>query len=170
VVNNHRERVTKVGRFRERVKVDLVTGVALLLVGVLYLSHAMTLSLWKETTLGPGLFPVLLGICMVVVSLLMIARATFSTVAGAASAEDSVSTRAGLIRIGFVIGALVGYSFLLDLLGFVISTFLFLAILFVVLDPTKKLSGVLYAGVVVACSYLLLVVLLKTPLPKGLLG
>lgn len=78
---------------------------------------------------GPGLVPFLLGLLLLVVSLYPMIR-FFMKKKEADVAPSEVRSQTNYRKIGFVLASLLGYLFLFEKLGFVVSTSIFLALLF----------------------------------------
>lgn len=147
---------------------DRAFAIALLLLGVAYFVEAMRLPVWKDQTVGAGLFPMLLGAGMLLVTgavlgLGIIDRASMSQ-------EAFLPPRQVLVRQASVLAALAAYILALEPAGFIISTFAFVALLSVALDPSRRISAVATAVLLVALAQVLLVSLLKMPLPRGPIG
>ena len=75
-----------------------------------------------------------------------------------------------LIRVILLTGILIVYIYLLNILGFLIDTFLLLLCLFRVMEPLAWKTVFLASVITLAVVYLLFDYFLGTPLPKGLLG
>ncbi len=149
-------------------RVDQISSAIILIIAAIYLFEASKLPIWKGTTLGPGLFPLILGMAMVAVHTLLFFKATASK-GNISVPEDMVPPRTGVITLILIIGSLVAYTLLLEFLGFILSTFAFLAVLFIALEPTKKWKSFALAGAVVAVIYALFVLVLRMQVPRGLL-
>ncbi len=152
-------------------RVDQGSSAIMALVAVVYLYEATRLPLWKGTTFGSGLFPLILGIVLLLVSLASLLKATAAKAAGdGAVASILLPPRAGARNLAWVAGSLGLYILVIDTLGFVITTFLFLSGLFIALEPERKARSVALAGGVVALTYCFFVLVFKMQLPRGLLG
>lgn len=153
-------------------RIDRVFSAVLLVLGIAYLFESAKLPLWKGTTLGPGLFPILLGIAMVAIAGTLLAATLFrpAAVEPAPSGSPFLPPRAAMGRQAWLLGTSAAYFLTLETLGFIISTFVFVAVLAIALEPARKISALLVAAFLVAASYAFLVTLLKMPLPSGLLG
>jgi hypothetical protein len=66
--------------------------------------------------------------------------------------------------------ALFAYGFLLELVGFLVTTFLFLLFLFKVPEPKGWAIPLVISGVAVIASYFIFAVWLKSAFPKGIFG
>jgi putative tricarboxylic transport membrane protein len=73
-------------------------------------------------------------------------------------------------KVIYVLSLLVVYALVLKYLGFLVSTFLLLALLFRVKATYRLLKIIILALLITAGSYLLFEVWLKVQLPKGILG
>lgn len=78
---------------------------------------------------GPGLTPFLLGLLLLPISLYLIMKSAIKKGEGDETANEGQS-RTNYGKIGLVLVALFGYSFLLERLGFLITTWVFLFLLF----------------------------------------
>ena len=113
---------------------------------------------------GPGFFPTLVAVILIILSLALI-------IAGNKKIDkrpflDKQSGR----RLLLVFLALLGYFFLLEPLGFAVTSFLFMAALFMTVAIQKWYTALLWALVTTGFAYLIFEVLLKSNLPKGVLG
>ncbi len=151
-------------------KIDQTSSLIILLIATLYLYENTKLLLWEGTTPGSGFFPMLLGIVLIVLTILLFVKVTI------AAKDDSLSrseglfpSKSGFLRLLYLIGVLIVYVLTLQLLGYVLSTLLFLCALFLAWDPKRPWSVVALTVVIVLCTYVLFVLLLEVRLPKGLL-
>lgn len=114
---------------------------------------------------GPGFFPFLLAVVLALFSLALILQNW---------AKDKIPRpfweKNSWLRplLGLVI--LISYAILLNYLGFLIATFLFLIIWMVVIEQLawKKIFAVSIATTIIL--FLIFGILLEVPLPKGLLA
>jgi putative tricarboxylic transport membrane protein len=140
---------------------DRVSGLAWLAVAIFVAVQSFALKLGTLHRPGPGFFPfwgaVVLGLLSVI---LLVSR------------PRGVSASASGVRswtLVMVAGALLGYVLLLERLGFVAVTFLFLLLLFRVGRKGWLVSG-LSALVGAGACYALFQLWLKTQLPRGPFG
>jgi putative tricarboxylic transport membrane protein len=75
-----------------------------------------------------------------------------------------------LLRVILLTAVLIVYIYLLNVLGFLIDTFLLLLCLFRVMEPLAWKTVFLASLITLVLVYLLFNTFLGTPLPKGLLG
>ena len=64
--------------------------------------------------------------------------------------------------------ALFGYGLLLEFLGFLVTTFLFLFFLFKFTAPKAWVKPLVFSGITVILSYLLFSIWLRFPFPRGI--
>lgn len=147
-----------------------VFALALLILGAAYLVEARKLPTWSEVTVGAGMFPELLGMALVAISAVWLVLDILQPRAETAAADELLPSRSAVVRQGMVLGALAVYVVALQPWGFLISTFLFVAGLSIALEPSRRISAVAVAIVLVAVAQVGLVYLLKMPLPTGPIG
>ncbi len=152
-------------------RIDQISALTLLLVAAFYGYEASRLPFWKDTTFGSGFFPLFLGLLLAVVSVLILARASLRGSADAPPTGGFLPSREGRIKLVYLVGGLVAAISILELVGFVLTSLVFLSCLFVALEPEKKwMPQLLTAAGIVAVFYVFFVLLLRTQLPRGLLG
>lgn len=119
---------------------------------------------------GPGLFPLVLGAVLGVLSLIILAGgilAKRATVHGAVRRGwRSILSKEAL----YVVLALIGFGFLLVPLGFIVTTFAVFAALLRFVTDQKWPVVVMGALVLALGAYVVFDVLLGVPLPRGALG
>lgn len=141
-------------------KFDIVSGTAFLAVGAFFIvaSRGITSSSYGSNV-GPSVFPTLLGILLVVLSLMVIYAA--ATYKGA----EKKSKDLALGKLFLLIGAIILYILIFEPAGYVISTFLFLSFAFQLMERGKLWKSFLVAAVFSGAVYLVYVVLLQGTLP-----
>jgi putative tricarboxylic transport membrane protein len=117
---------------------------------------------------GPGFITFFAGAILIVLSLALF----FSSFVDRAQRNSLWSLWAGLEtgKVLYVILLLVAYTFLLKPVGFLISTFLLLVLMFRVKGSYRLKTVFLMSSLVTAGSYLVFEIWLKAQLPKGILG
>jgi putative tricarboxylic transport membrane protein len=118
---------------------------------------------------GPGFLPLLVGIFLGIFSIIVFLQASLS----GKSQESNLSwySKEKWKKLIWVLVALFAYAVCLEILGFLISTFLLLVFLFLSgMEP--KRWGVAIGGSAIASvsSYAVFELWLRTQLPRGILG
>jgi hypothetical protein len=141
---------------------DLVSGLFWLTVAIVVAVHGFTLKLGTLGRPGPGFFPFWGAVLLGILSVILLAGSRASS--GPASAHGARSW-----TLIVVAGALLAYVVLLERLGFVTVTFLFLLLLFRLVRKGWMVSGLAALAGAGAC-YALFQLWLKTQLPRGPFG
>lgn len=114
-----------------------------------------------------GFYPFILAILLTILSVLLLWQAIKEKNGKKSTAEVRSG---GLKRIGLAVGALFAFAFLLDLLGYIISTFLLIAFLLRAIEPQKWWLVIVVAFLCSLVSFLVFGLLLDAQLPPGILG
>jgi len=142
---------------------DRVSGLAWLAVALFAAAQGLSLGLGSLHRPGPGFFPFWGGVALGLLSILLIVRSPER------DAPSAPRLRPDTARPVAAAGAILAYLFLLEVLGFVPVTFLFLLVLFRLERRGWAFSAAsALAGAVGA--YALFQLWLKTQLPAGPLG
>jgi len=142
---------------------DRISSVFLMGFGIFFCYQSLRLGLGHVRDPGPGSIPFLSGAVLVGLSLCIFIRSI-------AKDQRSAGIGEGWQKGLWVVGSLLAYTFVLETLGFLVTTFLFLMLTLTSDKPRKLLSALLVAFLTVAISYLVFSLWLKVQLPKGILG
>ena len=118
---------------------------------------------------GPGFFPLWLGIVLGALSIGLTLQAARRK-EGTRVLGDILAGKVRWPKVFFVLIALVLYGCLMNILGFLIVTFLLMAFLLRFIEPQPWRSVVGWTLVGSLGSYLVFEVWMKLRLPKGFLG
>ncbi len=143
---------------------DRISGGVVICLATAILWQARSLPLGKISAPGPGFFPTVIAMVLLVLALLLI-------LTGAGKKEKTIFTdkrAAGRVLLVFLF--LVAYILLLEYLGFAVTSFLFMAALFITVTQRKWYSALLWSFAATGFAYVLFEILLKSNLPKGVLG
>lgn len=144
----------------------LVIGGAGLLLAICYLGMSFQLPFGRLDQPGAAVFPV-------IVAALVAASSLMTMVEGwRMSAEDTVDlpTGTGRSRLLGLLGLMLGYFLLLPWLGQILSSILFSAFMIRLLSGLSWPRVVAYAVIMALSLYAFFVLVLKVPMPRGILS
>lgn len=148
-------------------KYERITGFIFIILGVATMLYAViSLGLGTIKHPGPGFFPLICGICLVVFSGIWL----FATRKDEDGETQPFWGKGEWIRplLAVIITSL--YGAVMDGLGYIIATFLFLVIWQFVIEREKWLKTAIIAVVGTIVMYILFQYLLAVPLPEGLIS
>jgi hypothetical protein len=143
-------------------RVDRVAGIAALLGGILLAYTGWKLDPGTSKLPGPGFFPLLIALTMGGLGGWLFLRP--------GPAEKSLrSGDSQWIPFSLALLSLIGYAAILDGFGYLLSTFGFLVVQLRWVEKRGWITSLLTAALAAGISLLLFRVLLKVPLPVGIL-
>ncbi len=145
-------------------KNDRILGVIWFILGSAIAVEALRLGMGDVRRPGAGFMAFLIGTSLGVSGLLLTLWATLKGKGG-----SKLFAGQNWKNVTITLLALVLYIFVMEPLGFFLSTFLLLFVLFKITAPNKWFSPLVTSVMVVFSCYLIFVVWLKIPLPKGVL-
>ncbi|WP_404332607.1 tripartite tricarboxylate transporter TctB family protein [Mesobacillus maritimus] len=124
--------------------------------------------------IAPGSWPAALMIIMLVLSIVLFIK-TFSNKRNLVKtaneeAEDLANEEENLVypkKFFFLLGALIGYTLLLEYVGFIIDTVVFIFVLSLIFGIKNWTRGLLTGLLATAGAVVLFPILLNTPFPRG---
>jgi hypothetical protein len=151
--------------------INLISSSAWMVVAGIFCLGGIRLGLGSYDEPGPGFFPFLMSVFLFSFSLILF----ISSLKKVKQLNVIVSSRFwpesdGIKRILFVVVSLFMYVFVLNYLGFVLTTFFFMFFLLRVIHPHKWITVFLGAGLTAGLSYAIFELWLKAHLPVGPLG
>ena len=152
-------------------KSELVGGLVWLLLGIGIAIGSVRLNLTYANNLGPGFFPFLSGLILGIFGLILILSSIFEKPEGKQEPDiKKVWLHEHWKTFFYTLTALFGYAVLLETLGFVTVTFIFLFFLFKITQSKKWLAPALLSVSAVTISYLIFCLWLRCPFPTGILN
>ncbi len=130
---------------------------------VMIVSYRMSLGTLHAP--GPGMFPFILGLLLLVVSLPILVH---SMAASTKNNEPGIWSGIEKKNVVIIVASLIAYVLLLEKVGFLITAFLFLLVLFWVFDPRRWILALGVSALTAAVTYCLFVLILQVELPPGL--
>ena len=156
---------------------DLILGVVMLLFSGFYLYYAQQIKTRPKLTpayASAQIVPTLLGILLAVLSVIMIVQSVLKLKKGSmASDEDApVSDKSGMISVALTFAVMIIYTLVLPVLGFCLSTFVYLILQILILAPKEKRNIKLFVLISVVFTAVVFVVFrigLQQLLPRGII-
>ncbi|MEH7332557.1 tripartite tricarboxylate transporter TctB family protein [Neobacillus drentensis] len=142
------------------IKFDRVASIVFLAVGVLFIVGSRHISSSSYgSVVGPDIFPFILGILLVLLSIRLFFEANQSK--GATGNKEKLDYKPFLI----IFVATLLYILTLETIGYVITTFLFLLVCFQTMERKKLIMSIIISAAFSGLVYFLFVDVLKGTLP-----
>ena len=145
---------------------DLVSAVFWTAIAVFVLVQAIALGTGTLSSPGPGFLMFIASLSLGLLSLLLMAMKVFKR-AGSAGFSNMWQGR-NRLKVILSVMALLLYAFLLTHLGFLLTSFALMVVLFG-LERQRAWITLTYAAVTVVSCYVFFHILLAVPFPKGVL-
>lgn len=129
----------------------------------------------QAAAVSPGFYPKLLAVLLAVLSIIQIVTSIISRRKEAETLPPIWKDKRSLRLFAITLGALIAYPFVMRLIGFAFTGFIFLgALIFALSEGSRKgkqlvMIGVITVGISVL-TYLVFRVFLRIPFPTGLIG
>lgn len=144
--------------------------------GIIFLCGGMTVVLSLQMPIGTfrmagsGLFPLVLGIILMLLALLHLANLLFQKDAELQPPQAAAAPPGATGQMLMFLGASALATLCLNILGYPLTSFLLMLSLMAILGVRRPALLVALPLLTAAGSYLLFVQFLRIPLPKGLIG
>lgn len=140
---------------------DRYAGIAFLLIGLLFVIESQKISATAYgSNVGPSIFPTVLGILLILLSIRLIYE-TFKY-KKETSAKESLQYKKFLV----IFVSAILYAFLLEKIGYIVTTFAFLLISFQTMEKGKWIQSIIIAAAFSIGVYYLFSELLGGSLPR----
>jgi putative tricarboxylic transport membrane protein len=146
-------------------KSDKVLSLFWLLLAILLIEESWRLGVGELRKPGSGLFPLLIGMFLLIVSFLL-----FLQTRSHATTDKEVTEKVKYWNILLCISSLYAYMLVLEWLGFVVSTFFLILFLLKAIEHKGWRLAVTTALLTAAVSYAFFGIALHAALPRGILG
>jgi len=154
-------------------KYFLADGLIWVLLGIGICLGSVQLKLGDFHTPGAGFLPFLAGVSLAIFGLILMLSTLISQASegkdGDHREDPTKQHRKNFLNPVLTVAVLLGYILLLDTLGFLLTTFVSLLLLFKLSEPKRWITPVMLSAVTAVLSYLVFSVWLQGQLPKGLL-
>ncbi len=150
-------------------KADLISGVFLLVLSGVVINEAWEILPSKSFDLGPGFLPFWLGVLIAVLAVILLARALCRQ----ATEKDNRSPfpkKKALMAVTGVLAGLAVYILLIEVLGYLVDTFLYVVFLLGVLLRERWKMTALVAALTAAGLFIVFELFLGVPLPSNIFG
>ena len=154
---------------------DLILGIVMLLFSGFYLIYAQQIKTRPKLTPGYAsarIMPVLLGTLLAILSIVCIYQGVRRLKAPEGEEAAKKLDRGDLMAVVFTFAVIIGYILVMPLLGFILSTVIYLFLQMLILAPADKRNYVLFAIVAVVFTALVFVAFrvgLQQLLPRGVI-
>jgi len=146
-------------------KGELLIAVFWVIFGIIIATVSYGFGLGNLATPGSGLMPFALGIILSLCSFPILTHYFLNRKKAGEEEQRGVWSEVSFRKIALVLACLIGYSLLLERLGFLITTFFSLLVLFKMVDPQKWSWALIATILTTSFAYFLFVVLLNVYMP-----
>ena len=146
---------------------DLLSSIVWMAFGGLFVVESLRLGQMKDGVPGPGFLSLLAGIGLILLSFSVLISALSTrekTVSGGLFPEQG-----SLKRLLLALLAMFAYGLVMNVLGYLITTFIFMFFMSRLIEPKRWWRSFIMALLTAVLSYIMFVVLLGVQLPRGLL-
>ena len=151
-------------------KRDIIPALIWIIIGLVVMIVSYQMSLGTLHTPGPGMLPFILGSLLVILSLsISIKSLTLFKKTSSGNSEAGIWAEIEFKNILIIVVSLVAYALMLEKIGFLITAFLFLFVLFSLFDSRRWFFALGASLLTVSITYTLFVLVLQVELPSGLL-
>ena len=144
---------------------DKVLSLFWILLAILLIEESWRLGAGELRKPGSGLFPLLIGMFLLIVSFLL-----FLQTRSHATADKEGGEKVSVRNILLCISSLYAYILVLEWLGFIASTFFLILFLLKAIEHKGWRLAVTTALLTAAVSYAFFGIALRAALPRGILG
>jgi hypothetical protein len=149
---------------------DFVSGLFWLIVGLLLSIWSLTYEIGILTRPGPGYLPLALGIIIILLSLILLFGHWKKRASPTKQTALSSPTHSRWKKMVYTVVVLLATGFFFETLGYLITIFLLIALLMMGAEPQSWKKALITAFLTTLGVYLIFVLLLEQPLPRGFLG
>jgi len=150
-------------------KAEMITGVVLLILSGLVIWNSLEMPPSASFGPGAGFLPFWLGVLLAVLATILFVSAWRSQSAGKDS-QPVFPGKQALFAIALVLVGLAVYILIIDVLGYVVDTFLFVVFLVKVVEREPWALSLKLAVAATAGLFIIFRVLLKITLPYNMFG
>jgi hypothetical protein len=150
-------------------KLDRIAGIFLLLVGLAVFLKCLTYPIGSFRSPGGGLFPLLASIVLIILAGIITVKAFLSKNLEETAPAPFISGKMAFLRVLAGLISLLGFIYLLPIIGFGPSTFVFILFLSRFLGKYSYKMSLFFSLASAISAYYLFQVWLKIPMPVGMI-
>lgn len=147
-------------------KKETVLCVFIFLLSAISLIEAFKLEIGSLSNPRAGFFPLVASLGMIFSCFVIIIQAIVSK---KVRERESLSAGVNWRRIWGVIALLLLFAFFIERVGYLIICFVFMIVMFRLIEPMKWLHAIMFSGLVAYGSSILLNLFLEAELPRGII-
>jgi putative tricarboxylic transport membrane protein len=149
---------------------EIVVGIVIFLFGGVTALLSLRMPIGTFRMAGTGMFPLFLGILLMLLSGIFILKIFFQGKEGQAKKEASIESSGAPIQLILFLGTMILVTLFFNQLGYPLSSFLLMIALLRILGVKRWGLNILISVVTALGSYFLFVKWLDIPMPKGWIG
>ena len=149
---------------------ETIVGIVIFLFGAITTLFSLRMPIGTFRMAGTGMFPLCLGILLMILSGIFILRIFFQGQKVKIKKEASIESSESPIQLTFFLGTMVLATLFFNQLGYPLTSFLLMAALLRILGIKRWGLNILISVVTCVGSYFVFVQWLSIPMPKGWLG
>jgi len=144
---------------------DLISAIIWMLLAI-YISFESIQRLGINSIRNPGagFFPLLTALIIASFALLLLFKSVFANTHLQVIWDRETNWK----NLVLTVFALLSFAILLNITGYLLTTFLFILFLFLIIDPLKWYVATLGAAITTLISYLIFEIWLQSQLPEGI--
>jgi putative tricarboxylic transport membrane protein len=149
---------------------ETILGAVIFLFGGITVLLSLRMPIGTFRAAGTGMFPLILGILLMILSGAFILKIFFQGREGQVKKEASIESSESPIQLILFLGAMVLATLFFNRLGYPLTSFLLMVALLRILGIKRWGLNILISVVTAIGSYFLFVKWLDIPMPKGWIG
>jgi len=151
-------------------KDEAIVGIVIFAFGGITALLSLRMPIGTFRMAGTGMFPLFLGILLMILSAAFILKIFFQSKEGQIKKEASIESSESPIQLILFLGAMVLATAFFNQLGYPLTSFLLMVALLRILGIKRWGQNILISVVTAVGSYFLFVKWLAIPMPKGWVG
>ncbi len=148
-------------------KRDLWVAIGWAIIGIWISSGSVRLGLWRMGGPDAGLYPLLIGLGIILLSVILLCVTIWGKRAGQ---KENPLLGPRWKNLFLILGGLLFYFLALDRVGFPLTTFLFMTFVLKAIEPQRWPPVLLLSFFSTSACYVVFSLWIKIEFPKGILG